>query len=183
MDNLIVNSLLQLSCKIVNKVHHKQKCRIKKVLCTTLTLSLYIPLQMAQAAIQFPEQAEIFAAAGFKNVNGAWRGKCSFGHIPFVRDLNGDGRPDAIIRDGGTDCYGTTGVGFHLITKQATGKWTRILNSPGEPVFLKSVGRHGWPEIEIQTPSQCHTVYSWDGKKFTKSRQQYKGKPCAGKAI
>ncbi|WP_227554351.1 hypothetical protein [Acinetobacter lanii] len=155
----------------------------KKLLISTATIALGFSSHLAHATISFPEQAEIFAAAGFKNVSGAWRGKCSFGHIPFVRDLNGDGRPDAIIRDGGTACYGSTGVGFHLITKQATGKWTRILNSPGEPLFLKTVGRHGWPEIEIQTPSQCHTVYSWDGKKFAKNRQQFKGKPCVNKGI
>ena len=137
----------------------------------------------AQAAIEFPEQAEIFAAAGFKNISGAWRGKCSFGHIPFVRDLNGDGRPDAIIRDGGSECYGSTGVGFHLMTQQANGKWTRILNSPGEPLFLKSIGRHGWPDIQIRTPSTCHMVYRWDGKKFEKNRQEYKGKPCVLKGI
>lgn len=156
---------------------------VSRVPGIALGLCLGLSFSSAQAAISFPEQADIFAAAGFKNVNGAWRGKCSFGHIPFVQDLNGDGRPDAIIRDGGTECYGSTGVGFHLITKQATGKWTRILNSPGEPRFLKTVGRHGWPDIEIRTQSQCHTIYRWDGKKFTKNRQEFKGKPCLVKAL
>lgn len=127
---------------------------------------------------QYPEQEAIFTAAGFKNTNGAWRGKCSFGYITLNRDLNGDGRPDAIIRDGGSQCYGTTGIGFHLVTKQATGKWTRILNSPGEPEFLSSIGRHGWPDISIQNSSQCHQIYSWDGSKFVKNRQEYKGKSC-----
>lgn len=124
------------------------------------------------------EQEAIFKAAGFKPANGAWRGKCSFGHIVEVKDFNGDGRPDAIIRDGGTSCYGTTGVGFHLITKQKTDKWTRILNSPGDPVFLKTIGRHGWPDLLISTPSKCHQVYSWDGSRFAKSRTEYKGQLC-----
>lgn len=124
------------------------------------------------------EQEAIFNAAGFKQTNGTWRGKCSLGHISVVKDFNGDGRPDAIILDGGTSCYGTLGIGFHLLTKQTTNKWTRILNSPGEPIFLKSIGRHGWPDLLISTTSKCHQVYSWDGSRFKKTRTEYKGQPC-----
>lgn len=124
------------------------------------------------------QKNDIFTAAGFKNTNGFWRGKCSMGHIPVIKDINGDGRLDAIVRDGGTECYSTTGVGFYLVTTQKNGKWTRIFNSPGEPQFLKSVGRHGWPEMVVTNASKCHNVYSWDGSKFIKVRQEFKGKAC-----
>lgn len=124
------------------------------------------------------EHRAIFTAAGFKYANGAWRGKCSFGHISLIKDFNGDGRPDAIIKDGGTRCYAHTGVGFHLVTKQANNKWTRILNSPGEPVFLKTIGRHGWPDLAITNSSQCHQILSWNGTQFAKTRQEFKGRPC-----
>lgn len=150
----------------------------KKSILLGLLLSVSFNQFSGAANTQYPEQNSIFSAAGFKNTNGAWRGKCSFGYITQNRDLNGDGRADAIIRDGGSECYGTTGVGFHLVTKQATGKWTRILNSPGQPLFLSSIGRHGWPDIAIQNQSQCYIVYSWDGSKFIKNRQEFKGKPC-----
>ena len=142
-----------------------------------MSVSLGAQFAMAQSTNQ-ADKAAIFAAAGFKNTNGSWRGKCSLGHIPVIKDINGDGRLDAIVRDGGTECYGTTGVGFYLITMQKDGKWTRIFNSPGEPQFLKTVGRHGWPEMVVTNPSQCHQVFSWDGSKFIKVRQEYKAKAC-----
>lgn len=152
---------------------------ISKIIISSAILFGISGLSYTQASPVPPNEKDaIFNAAGFKNVNGAWRGKCSFGHISVFKDFNGDGRSDAIIRDGGTECYASTGVGFHLVTKQANHKWTRILNSPGEPTFLKSIGRHGWPDLIITNPSQCHTVYRWDGNRYMKNRQEYQGKLC-----
>lgn len=34
------------------------------------------------------------------------------GRIEERRDLNGDGKPEAIITEGGTYCYGNTGAAF-----------------------------------------------------------------------
>lgn len=157
--------------------------QFKKIMISTMLfgISLFgisVHSYSHAATVSNAEKEAIFNAAGFKPVNGAWRGKCSFGHIAVFKDLNDDGRPDAIIRDGGTECYASIGVGFHLLTKQANHKWTRIFNSPGEPTFLKSIGRHGWPDLAIVTPSQCHTIYRWDGSRFVKNRQEFKGKLC-----
>ena len=143
---------------------------IQSLVCSALLGGLLMP-SMTFANVKTDQKTEIFTAAGFKNTNGSWRGKCSMGHIPVIKDINGDGRLDAIVRDGGTECYASTGVGFYLLTTQKNGKWTRIFNSPGEPQFLKSVGRHGWPEMVVTNPSKCHNVFSWDGSKFNKVRQ------------
>ena len=40
-----------------------------------------------------------------------------------MRDLNGDGRPDAVVTDYGTECFGNTGQGFVIVTKDAAGAW------------------------------------------------------------
>ena len=146
------------------------KTLIQSLVCSALLGGLLMP-SMTFANVKTDQKTEIFTAAGFKNTNGSWRGKCSMGHIPVIKDINGDGRLDAIVRDGGTECYASTGVGFYLLTTQKNGKWTRIFNSPGEPQFLKSVGRHGWPEMVVTNPSKCHNVFSWDGSKFNKVRQ------------
>lgn len=45
------------------------------------------------------EHRAIFTATGFKYTNDAWHGKCSFVHISLIKDFNGDGRPDAIVKD------------------------------------------------------------------------------------
>ena len=146
------------------------KTLIQSLVCSALLGGLLMP-SMTFANVKTDQKTEIFTAAGFKNTNGSWRGKCSMGHIPVIKDINGDGRLDAIVRDGGTECYASTGVGFYLLTTQKNGKWTRIFNSPGEPQFLKSVGRLGWPEMVVTNPSKCHNVFSWDGSKFNKVRQ------------
>ena len=154
------------------------KTLIQSLVCSALLGGLLMP-STTFANAKTDQKTEIFTAAGFKNTNGSWRGKCSMGHIPVIKDINGDGRLDAIVRDGGTECYASTGVGFYLLTTQKNGKWTRIFNSPGEPQFLKSVGRHGWPEMVVTNPSKCHNVFSWDGSKFNKVRQEFKAKPCS----
>lgn len=157
-----------------------QKSVITKLFITSSLMVLNLLCAAAYSTPTKPDQkSEIFTAAGFKNTNGSWRGKCSMGHIPVIKDINGDGRLDAIVRDGGTECYASTGVGFYLITMQKNGKWTRIFNSPGEPQFLKTMGRHGWPEMVVTNQSKCHNVFSWDGSKFIKVRQEFKGKACS----
>lgn len=154
------------------------RSKLKKIMIYTFFFTTSIFAYSHAAIVPTEEQKAIFNAAGFKNENGTWRGKCSIGHISVFKDLNGDGRPDAVIRDGGTTCYASIGVGFHLMTKQANDQWTRIFHSPGEASFLKTTGRHGWPDLIAVNASQCHTVYRWDGRKFIKNRQSYKGKLC-----
>lgn len=175
MDSQFSKILNFLSPKATLKL--LQKTLSQTLLCSCVISALLFP-NTTFAQTKTDQKSEIFTAAGFKNTNGFWRGKCSIGHIPVIKDINGDGRLDAIVRDGGTECYASTGVGFYLLTTQKNGKWTRIFNSPGEPQFLKSIGRHGWPEMVVTNPSKCHNVFRWEGSKFMKVRQEFKGKTC-----
>ena len=142
-----------------------------------LLLCCVAPTTYAATPTTADENA-IFAAALFKPFSNRWMSKCSMGHITTFEDINKDGRMDAIIKDGGTNCYGNTGVGFYLMTKQVNQKWTRIFNSPGNPVFLKTVGRHGWPDLQIENSSNCFAIYRWDGNKYLINRYEFNGKIC-----
>jgi hypothetical protein len=75
------------------------------------------------AAISVPaaEQAVILKAAGFSRTGGVWQsGNCKGaesdsyepGAVDTYRDLNGDGRPEAVVTEGGAICYGMTGTHF-----------------------------------------------------------------------
>ena len=124
------------------------------------------------------ERAAIFKAAGFVPTTGQYL-MCDK-QTPLgleVRDINGDGRLDAIVIDGGLECYGSTEAGFVLLTHSAMGKWTTLHSSPGIPHFLKTRA-NGWPELEVGGPGFCFPVLRWTGKTFANHRQQYEGKPC-----
>tara|TARA_R110002073_G_scaffold294100_2_gene459815 strand:+ start:2230 stop:2580 length:351 start_codon:yes stop_codon:yes gene_type:complete len=103
------------------------------------------------------------------------------GGVQEVRDVNSDGRPEAIITEGGTFCYGNTAAGYRLVSKQANGSWKLITQDTGIPILLSTKGAGGWPDIEIGGPGFCFPVVRWNGKEYVLHRRQYEGKPCRGK--
>ena len=124
------------------------------------------------------ERAAIFRAAGFMPTAGKYL-MCD-GRTPLgleTRDINGDGRLDALVLDSGLECYGSTESGFALLTRSAAGKWTKLHNSPGIPHFL-TTRANGWPDLEVGGPGFCFPVLRWTGKEFANHRLQYQGKPC-----
>ena len=62
------------------------------------------------------------------------------GAIDTYRDLNGDGRPKAIVTEGGSYCYGNTGTGFWLLTSRPSGRWSTLYQSQGIAEFLSTRG-------------------------------------------
>jgi hypothetical protein len=140
------------------------------------------------AAVSLPsaEQAAMFRAAGFTNVGGRWHTDCDQpgegsyepGAIDTYRDLNGDGRPEAVVTEGGTNCYGNTGTGFWLLTKQANGRWMVVYQSQGIAEFLPTRGVNKMPDISIGGPGFCFLVVRWNGKAYVDNRFEYEGKPC-----
>jgi hypothetical protein len=138
------------------------------------------------AAAPLPEQAAIFTAAGFKKVRGAWRTDCDQagaddyqpGAIDTFHDLNGDGRPEAVVTEGGSFCYGNTGTGFWLLSRQANGRWSKLYNSQGVAEFLKTRGANNMPDLSIGGPGFCFPVVRWNGKAYVSNRFEYEGKPC-----
>jgi hypothetical protein len=144
---------------------------------------------LVAAALSTPpaaEQAAIFTAAGFTRRAGKWRTDCDEpgsdsyepGAIETYRDLNGDGRPEALVTEGSTFCYGNTGTGFVLLTRQAKGRWTKLHASPGIAEFLPARGVGKMPDLSIGGPGFCFAVMRWNGRAYVRNRWEYDGKAC-----
>lgn len=140
----------------------------------------------AGTALPAADEAAAFKAAGFSLKGKQWRGGCDDpgnasyepATIDVVRDLNGDGLPEAVIREGGTYCYGFTGEGFFLVSKQPHGHWKLITSDIGIPRFLSTRGTGGWPDIQVGGPGFCFPVQRWNGRSYALNRREYQGKPC-----
>ncbi|WP_159981523.1 MULTISPECIES: hypothetical protein [unclassified Novosphingobium] len=148
-------------------------------------LALLAPSALAQAGLSPAEKTAVFRAGGFKLQGGKWRacgdpGTASYaaGAVETVKDLNGDGRPEVVLTEGSTYCFGNTGTGFKLLSKQADGTWKLITESEGIATFLATKGAGGWPDIEIGGPGFCFPVERWNGRAYVVNRHQYEGKPC-----
>ena len=141
---------------------------------------------MLAASVPAAEQAAIFKSAGFAKRGSAWKsGNCdgsesesySPGNIESYRDLNGDGRADAVVTEGGAVCYGMTGTHFWL-SKQANGSWKLMAEETAMSDFLATKGAGGWPDIQLGGPGFCFPVVRWNGKAYVNHRAEYEGKPC-----
>jgi hypothetical protein len=115
------------------------------------------------------DQAAAMRAGGFVLKGGAWHGCDGQSDARIapedVRDLNGDGRPEVVITDESTDCYGMTGQGFALVTQGPDGQWRKVEGEAGIPTFLKT-GAGGWPDLEVGGPGLCHPVLRWNGQAY-----------------
>jgi hypothetical protein len=144
------------------------------------------------AAVQDPttppsDQAAIFAAAGFKQQGKSWKsGNCDGaesesyapGAVETYRDLNGDGRADAVVSEHGAVCYGMTGMHFWLLSSQSNGSWKLMTHETAMPEFLETKGVGGWPDLLLGGPGFCFPVLRWNGKAYVNHRTEYDGKPC-----
>ena len=143
------------------------------------------PLKFAQLAPA--EQASILTAGGFQRAGSAWKGCEGSSSVDKdgveIRDLNGDGRPEAIITDSSTDCYGMAGQGFTIV-RAVPGGWKRMAQETGIPMFLDARGAEGYPDIEVGGPGTCFPVERWNGHSYRLAGARYddggkgKGKPC-----
>ena len=93
-------------------------------------------------------------------------------------EITPSGQPEAIITEGGTYCFGHSGAGYTLLSKQADGKWKVLSKGTGMLTVLSTKGKNGWPDLEIGGPGFCFPVVRWDGKQYKHHREQYEGKPC-----
>ena len=132
----------------------------------------------------------IYRAAGFKQTKRGWESGCDdptagavydAGKIEQVKDINGDGRPEAVVTEGGTYCYGNTGTAFWLVSQQANGAWKLIYNEVGIAEFLKTKGVGGFPDIQIGGPGFCFPVMRWNGSGYVSNRMEYEGKRCTAR--
>jgi len=148
---------------------------------------------LAQATKLSPtDEDAAFQTAGYKFIDEQWISDCydpdmpssSPGTIELVRDLNGDGSPEAVIIDSGTSCHGNTGVGFSIVSEQTNGVWKLILSKSGIPRLLETNGVHGWPDIEIGGPGFCHGVWQWEGTNYMyKCSHEEKPEGCSRNGV
>jgi hypothetical protein len=129
------------------------------------------------------ERTTIFKASDAKLIRGKWiicteDPRAEGATIDEVRDLNGDGRPEAVVSEGGSFCYGAAETGFALLSKQTDGSWRKITNDAGVPEFLTTKGVGGWPDISVGGPGFCFPVQRWNGKAYLLNRFAYEGKAC-----
>ena len=160
------------------------------MLRTTALLALLTTAAAPPApALSRADEAAAFRAAGFTRTAGKWQacgdpGTASYtpGTIETVRDINGDGRPDAVITEGSVFCFGATEAGYSVVSKQANGSWRRITSGSGIANFLprtaKTRAAAGWPDLEIGGTGFCFAVARWNGREYVRHRFQYEGKPC-----
>lgn len=150
-------------------------------------LSFLLLAALAPTTAPPGEQSAIFKAAGFVQQGGRWRTRDCMGmegasyepgSIQTYRDLNGDGRPEAIVTEGSAICYGMTGSHFWLLSKQADGKWRLMFDETAMPEFLGTKGVGGWPDISLGGPGFCFPIVRWNGRAYTQNRSAYEGKPC-----
>jgi len=139
------------------------------------------PKGVTATTLSSAQLAPIMAAADYKREGSGWAGCGGMTHVTAtdveLTDLNGDGRPEAIITAGGTECYGVAGTGFDIVMAQPGG-WREILGSNGIPAFQKYRAPGGWPDIEVGGPGFCFPVERWNGTKYDLDHWAYDGKPC-----
>lgn len=141
-----------------------------------------IALAASTASLTMPERAAILTAAGAVRRGARWK-ICiedlnASARIDRFEDINGDGRPEAVVNEDGVFCYGAAGTGFTLLSRQANGKWKAIYASAGIPEFLKKKGVGGWPDISVGGPGFCFPVVRWNGRAYVHDRREYEGRPC-----
>ncbi len=149
------------------------------------TLALVPAIALAQPAPPLPaaEQAAILTAAGATRTGGKWLicaedPQSAGAVIDQVRDLNGDGRPEALVVEDGLFCNGSSGMRFSLVSKQANGQWRELFASSGMAEILPTKGTGGWPDISVGGPGFCFPVVRWNGTAYANHRLEYEGKPC-----
>jgi hypothetical protein len=130
----------------------------------------------AQPAASPADRTAIFKAAGFKP-RGKGYGRCDDPGMPSyvpgaieMADLNKDGKPEAWVTEGSTYCYGDTGEAFVLLTKNAQGAWTVILDQVG--IAVEKPTKHaGWSDIEVGGPGMGpFPVFAFNGAKYVQRK-------------
>jgi len=158
-----------------------------------LFCSSMLPLALLAAAgpagaqaLSDHERATVLVAAGAQLRDDRWvictdDPDAAGARIDLVRDLNGDGRPEALVVEDGTWCHGFIGTGFQLLSRQVDGSWRRITAADGMPEFLATRGKGGWPDLLVGGPGFCFPVQRWNGRDYVLDRFEYNGQRCEPK--
>lgn len=138
------------------------------------------------AHVSAADQDAIFRAANVEQKNGKWTGCAEAPDdgsdnsvvIDSIRDVNGDGRPDAVVVLHGIYCYARAEQAFALVSQRPDGRWVRMASETGMLTLLPTKGKDGWPDIEVGGPGFCFPVLRWNGSAYVETRWENDGKPC-----
>jgi hypothetical protein len=138
------------------------------------------------AALSSSEQDAIMRAVGLTRSGAVWKGCEGTSEADAksveIKDINHDGRPEAVVTDSGM-CYGNTGQEFTIL-RATPGGWAQMMQTIGIPIYLKARGVDGYPDIMVGMPGTCFGVDRWNGSeyKYIGSRYDSKdpdsAKPC-----
>lgn len=149
---------------------------IARILISSFALGALAAPALAQPALSAADKTAIFKAAGFK-AQGAKFTRCpddpsmshTFGEIEAA-DLNGDGLPEAFVRESSTFCYGNTAESVVLVTKDKAGAWKILLDEVGVDSVEKTKTQ-GWPDITIGGPGMGkQPLFKFNGAKYVLAR-------------
>lgn len=125
----------------------------------------------AAASFNPADTAAIYKAAGFatkgKTIIGCDAADPNWPRSSFnieAIDLNGDGKPEAIVSEGNAACYGQDEMGFTILARNPDASWRKVGGNTGGALPLKT--RHnGWLDLEYGGPGvQKQPVLRFDGK-------------------
>lgn len=149
------------------------------------SLLFLVALSQAVPELSAQDQNRAFTAAGFSMRDGQWHSACIdegdayvSGTLDLVDDLDGDGKPEAIITEASSACFGEAGTAFALVSKQAGGEWRLLMRANGYATPLSGRGIIGFPDIEVGGAGECYPVFRWEEGEYRLNRHQYEGRPC-----
>jgi len=135
------------------------------------------------ARLSATERAAIMQAAGYRLSGTEWRQSCDgpaqayAGEITRLADMNGDGRPEAVVEGGNSDCFGATGSGFAFLTSTPAG-WRELYRGSGLPDLHPRPGI-AFPDIEIGGPgASCFRFLRWNGSGYVTGGTSEGGRIC-----
>jgi hypothetical protein len=145
------------------------------------------------------DSAAILGAAGFTTPHGDNRWaygedgcESVWTEVEEVRDINGDGRPDAVVKADDDQCFGMNQRMVILLTRGANG-WAVVTEFQQRFAVHAFYPRPGiaWPDIEIfdgmtgeQKPggdieaSGCERFLRWNGREYIDGGTSQNGQVC-----
>lgn len=144
---------------------------------------LTLTLLLAVAGLPAAERDAIMEAAGATRRGKAWalcpdEARPEGIAVESFSDLNGDGRPEALLTEVGHRCFGAVGIGYALVSQGSDGRWRKLSGGAGAAELMPTRGPGGWPDLSITGPAFCFPVHRWDGRAYALHRHEYAGKPC-----
>ena len=100
------------------------------------------------------------------------------GNIETYHDLNGDGRPEAVVTEGGAICYGMTGTALLARLEAGERRLEADARRNRDAGFPRHEGRRRMARHRDGRTRFLLPVWRWNGKAYALNRFEYEGKRC-----